>query len=58
MLLKVEGSLASVFVAVLSGTAQDSQGVCEQGQTDFSVPDFNLSLYQPVSSSCVNIMQM
>lgn len=45
VLLKVEGSLISVFVVVLGGTAQDSKVVWKQGQTDFSVPDFNLSLY-------------
>lgn len=59
MLLNVGESLISVFGVVLSGTAQDNEFVCKQGQTDFSVPDFNLSLYiQPVLSPCVNIMQM
>lgn len=41
----MEGSLLPVFVAVLSGTGQDSGAVCKQGQTEFSVPGFNLSLY-------------
>lgn len=45
MLLKMEGSLTSVFVVALTGTAQDKEAVCKQGQTDFSVPDFNLPLY-------------
>lgn len=41
MLLKMEGSLISVFVSALTGKAQDKEGVHKHSQMDFSVPDFN-----------------
>lgn len=41
----MEGSLMSVFVSALTGTAPGKGGVHKQSQIDFSVPDFNLSLY-------------
>ena len=48
----MEGSLISVFVSALIGTAQDKEGMHKQSQIDISVPDFNLSLY----SACFFIL--